>query len=304
MKPFKPRAAELAAPKQQRNWDWRAAANFICGGAGGGLLLLVAFAGLDAFATRLAVLLGLALIGCGLTCVWFEIGRPWRAMNVYRHFATSWMTREAVVALAVFAFGALAVVTGSVVLTMVAGACGLAFLYSQARILGANKGIPAWRHPASVPLMVATGLAEGAGFITVIAAAVGSGPGDKMLFLLLALLALRSWCWRRYLAGLTATGAPVGALKVLDALNSRFQTYGHGLPAVAIVAMLIGLPGRSLTGLLTGMLVVAGGWVLKYTLVRRAAFTQGLAVEHLPVRGRGPSGPAVRPGWKMLPGSR
>jgi hypothetical protein len=30
------------APKQQRNWDWRAAANFICGGAGGGLLLLPA----------------------------------------------------------------------------------------------------------------------------------------------------------------------------------------------------------------------------------------------------------------------
>ena len=26
MKPFHPRAVELAAPKQQRNWDWRAAA--------------------------------------------------------------------------------------------------------------------------------------------------------------------------------------------------------------------------------------------------------------------------------------
>jgi phenylacetyl-CoA:acceptor oxidoreductase subunit 2 len=45
MKPFNPRAVELAAPKQQRNWDWRAAANFICGGAGGGLLLVAALPG-------------------------------------------------------------------------------------------------------------------------------------------------------------------------------------------------------------------------------------------------------------------
>ena len=101
------RASGLASPKQQHNWDWRAASNFIAGGAGGGLLLCAALAGLDAFATRAAILLALILIGSGLTCVWFEIGRPWRALNVYRHFATSWMTREAVVALGVFAAGGL-----------------------------------------------------------------------------------------------------------------------------------------------------------------------------------------------------
>jgi phenylacetyl-CoA:acceptor oxidoreductase subunit 2 len=302
MKPFNPRAVELAAPKQQRNWDWRAAANFICGGAGGGLLLVAAFAGLDAFATRVAVFLGLALIGCGLTCVWFEIGRPWRAMNVYRHFATSWMTREAVVALAVFATGALAIFTASMVLTVVVGACGLAFLYSQARILAANKGIPAWRHPASVPLMVSTGLAEGAGFAISVAALAGGGPGTNFLVLLLVLVVLRVWCWRRYLAGLTLSGAPVAALKVLDAFGPRFQIVGHGLPAVVLIAALIGLPGRSMMALMAGLLVVTSGWVLKYTLVRRAAFTQGLAVNHLPVRGRGPSGPAAKPGWKMMPG--
>jgi phenylacetyl-CoA:acceptor oxidoreductase subunit 2 len=302
MKPFNPRAVELAAPKQQRNWDWRAAANFICGGAGGSLLFCAAFAGLDLSATRIAVFLGLALIGCGLTCVWFEIGRPWRAMNVYRHFATSWMTREAVVALVVFATGGLALLTGSKLLLILSGACGLGFLYSQARILAANKGIPSWRHPASVPLMISTGLAEGAGFIVGIAAVFSSDPGNTLLFVLLALLAVRAWCWRRYLAGLTATGAPVAALKVLESLGPRFHTFGNGLPAVAVVAMLVGLPGRSLMSLLAGMLVVASGWFLKYTLVRRAAFTQGLAVNHLPVRGRGPSGPAAKPGWKMMPG--
>ena len=250
MKPFNPRAVELAAPKQQRNWDWRAAANFICGGAGGGLLLVAAFAGLDAFATRAALLMGLALIGCGLTCVWFEIGRPWRALNVYRHAATSWMTREAFVARAVFGSGILA-------------------LYFM----------------AAVPLLLA-----------------GAGPDTTLLVLLLVLLTVRVWCWRRYLAGLTRSGAPLAALKVLDAFGPRFQTIGHGLPAVVLVAALVGLPGRSLMVLLAGLLVAASGWVMKYTLVRRAAYTQGLAVDHLPVRGRGPSGPAAKPGWKMMSG--
>jgi phenylacetyl-CoA:acceptor oxidoreductase subunit 2 len=71
---------------------------------------------------------------------------------------------------------------------------------------------------------------------------------------------------------------------------------------VVLVAALVGLPGRSLMVLLAGLLVAASGWVMKYTLVRRAAYTQGLAVDHLPVRGRGPSGPAAKPGWKMMSG--
>jgi hypothetical protein len=36
-----------------------------------------------------------------------------------------------------------------------------AFLYCQARILRAAKGIPAWRTPWVVPLIVLSGLAEG-----------------------------------------------------------------------------------------------------------------------------------------------
>jgi hypothetical protein len=93
--------------------------------------------------------------------------------------------------------------------------------------------------------MVGTGLAEGAGFAGSVAALAGAGPDTKLLVLLLVLLAVRAWCWRRYLAGLTRSGAPLAALKVLDAFGPRFQTIGHGLPAVVLVAALVGLPGRS-----------------------------------------------------------
>lgn len=300
MKASSLRAADLVAPKQQRNWDWRAASNFIAGGAGGGLLLCAALAGLDAFATRAAILLALILIGSGLTCVWFEIGRPWRAMNVYRHFSSSWMTREAVVALAVFAAGGLVLLTGASILVVLAGILGFGFLYSQARILAANKGIPAWRHPASIPLMVATGLAEGAGFLACVASFTTTGPGSALLLGLLVLIAVRAWFWKSYLSGLTADGAPDAALRVLNALGPRLLLIGHGLPALAVVAALTGMPGRATLALTAGILTVGGGWVLKYTLVRRAAFTQGLSLQRLPVRGKGPAGPVAKPGWKIV----
>ena len=301
-KPAK-RISDLVSPRQQRNWDWRAAANFIAGGAGGGLLLFNALVSVEPGLIRAAILLGLVLIGGGLTCVWFEIGRPWRALNVYRHVGTSWMTREAFVALVLFPIGALALLTLQPQLVMLSGILGLAFLYSQARILAANKGIPAWRHPRSIALMIATGLTEGGGFLACVVA-FGTMPiGPVALGFLVVLIAVRAYFWRAYLAGLVAAGAPDGALRVLAGFASRFVLMSHILPALLVVLALAGVPGRSVLVFAAGLMMVAGGWMLKYTLVRRAAFTQGLALLHLPVRGGGPAGPAVKPGWKAVAGT-
>lgn len=300
-KPAK-RISDLVSPRQQRNWDWRAAANFIAGGAGGGLLLFNALVSVDPDITRAALLLGLTLIACGLTCVWFEIGRPWRALNVYRHFASSWMTREAVVALILFPVGALALMTVQPGLVLVTGILGLVFLYSQARILAANKGIPTWRHPRSIALMIATGLAEGGGLLACVVSVSQLTIGPWALVFLIVLIAVRAWFWRRYLAGLLADGAPDGALRVLTGFAPRFALLGHVVPALLVVLALAGMPGLSGLVFGAGFMVVAAGWMLKFILVRRAAFTQGLALLHLPVRGGGPSGPAAKPGWKAVAG--
>ena len=54
-------------PWQQTSWDWRAAANFILGGAGSGLMIVSA---LMQDPSRRPVALALLLVAAGLGTVW------------------------------------------------------------------------------------------------------------------------------------------------------------------------------------------------------------------------------------------
>lgn len=284
---------DRSSPRRQSHWDWRAAANFICGGAGGGLLLWAPVAMERGGDVSALILAGLALVAAGLVCVWFEIGRPWRALNVFRHPATSWMTRESSVAPLLFLAGGAALATGQAFAVWACSLLGGAFLYAQARILAADKGIPAWRHPRCLPLLLATNLAEGAALLGM--AAVAWDAPAAAGFLLAPLLIARTVAWRAYLAGLARDGAPAGALASLRAIDSRFVWLGNGAPALLALA---GAATAPLLTALAGGAALAAGWWFKTVLVRRAAFTQGFALRHLPVRGRGTAGPGVKPGWE------
>jgi phenylacetyl-CoA:acceptor oxidoreductase subunit 2 len=212
------------------------------------------------------------------------------------------MTREAVVAALLFASGGLALWTLQPLLLMLTSTLGLAFVYCQARMLGANKGIPAWRQPRSIPLMLITGVAEGAGFLACIGAIANPAGGLWPLAILLALVLLRALLWKRYLAALRTGGAPDGTLQVLNGMDMRFMVFGHALPLLAVLGALAGIPGRAGWAALAGCLVIACGWWFKFTLVRRAAFTQGLALLHLPMYQHGATDYSYRPGWKVAPG--
>nr|CAD21688.1 phenylacetyl CoA [Aromatoleum evansii] len=290
MKTPKIRAGERVAPRQQHNWDWRAASNFIAGGAGGGLLAFAAFASLWGTDVRALLVAGMALIGAGLTSVWFEIGKPWRALNVYRHATTSWMTREAAVAPFVFGCGVLALLTGQLLFVLLTGVFGACFVYAQARMLAAHKGIPAWRHPRCLPLVAATGFAEGASLLAVAAPFVIPQVAGQIAVAVcaLVLLLVRVLLWRNYLRGLRTDGAPIGSLRALSAIDGQFLKIGNLLPAALLLVGVLGAPLAGAALVLAAVAAVAGGWWVKYTLVRRAAFTQGFALPHLPVRGRAP----------------
>ncbi len=285
----------VSGPRQQANWDWRAACNFIAGGAGAGLLIVGDIAG---SAPRPTVLLAGALIGFGLACVWLEIGRPWRALNVFLHLRTSWMTREAVAAVLVYAFCGGAVLLGSPVPLRAATLAAVAFVYCQARILTASRGIPAWREPLVVPLILATSLTEGAGLTLLLSFTLARAVPASAAWMLFGLLAARWLSWRLYAARLNSGTVPVKARAVVDALDRPLSLAFHGLPAALILAAAVLPEAAGAAVLAAALLAVAGGWLLKSRLVTRMAFTQGVVLPITPVRGGGLSGPGARPGWQ------
>jgi phenylacetyl-CoA:acceptor oxidoreductase subunit 2 len=267
-------------PWHQQSWDARAAANFMAGGAGSGLIVFTALAG----APRWAFVAGAALVALGLSSVALEIGRPLRALNVYRNPRTSWMSREAIVALLLFG----CVAAAWFGLPLAAGAAALAalaFVYCQGRMLQAAKGIPAWREPRLVPLILVTGLAEGGG-LCLLAGALGATLQRPVLaWGLFALALLARWvAWKGWRQRLRS--APP-ALSQIDRAGA-FVIAATLLPLAAALSVALAPLTPALSAWLAagaGLLAFAGGQWFKLTLVTRAGFNQGFAIPHLPVRG-------------------
>ena len=111
------------------------------------------------------VILAALLVAGGLGTVWLEIGRKLRAIHVFFNPRTSWMTRESFAALLLFIFCSIEIFFHSRAALIAAGLAALAFVYCQGRILRAAKGIPAWRAPQVVALVMTTALAEGMGLL-------------------------------------------------------------------------------------------------------------------------------------------
>ena len=246
----------------QRHWDARAAANFILGGTGSGALVSAAFIpGGNSYLVALAM----ALVAAGLFAVWLKLGRKLRAANVLFNPFTSWMAREAFVALLLFPLALGALLTSGFL--WAAALAALAFLWCQARILHAARGIPAWRAPQAVALVMSSGLAEGAALCVLFSQ-------DPLLlsFFALALL-FRALAWARYRA---AVKAPA-----LEAPGKALVQIGT---VAALALLLLSFEVPQAAGLAAAA-AIATGWRVKFALVTRAAFHQGFSLPRLPVRG-------------------
>jgi phenylacetyl-CoA:acceptor oxidoreductase subunit 2 len=270
-------------PWHQSNWDFRAALNFIFGGAGAGLLVIVAFSGLTGDALRLEIVLGMALIGAGLTSVWFEIGRPLRAIHVVFNPFTSWMTRESFAAGAVFALGLSAAWLGSEALAQAAALAALVFAYCQGRMLRAAKGIPAWRVPMVVWLIFTTALTEGAGLFVTLATLFDTPARGVLGYFSLALVA-RGLAWSIY-RGSMAKSAARPALAALERAGKILIQFGTIAPLALLLLGLFAADIARIAVLLAGVAALATGGQFKFVLITRAAYNQGFALPHLPVRG-------------------
>ena len=286
-------------PWHQKHWDWKASGNFLCGGAGAGLLAVAAMTSFAGIPPLMPVLAALAIIACGLGLLIFKIGRPLRFIYVLRQPQRSWMSREAWVAGVLFPLTLLALWLDRPLALATAALVGLVFLFCQGMILEQAKGIPAWRNPRVIALIMATGLAEGCGLYLVLAAFLAAlGAAAKPVAVVLAALALvRIWAWWRYLAALESGGAPTRTLEIFTACRMWFFAAGLMLPLALVAAGFIVPTADAALFALAGLSVFATGWAIKFILITRAAYNQGFALPHTPIRGSGVPGPAVKPGW-------
>jgi phenylacetyl-CoA:acceptor oxidoreductase subunit 1 len=292
--------ARGAEPWHQRHWDWKAAGNFMCGGSGAGLFIAAAIASSFGVSLLPSIPVATALMALGLFLVLLKISRPMRFVYVLRQPQRSWMAREAWIAVLFFPLGGLAWWFDSRALVIAAAIAAALFLFSQAMILREAKGIPAWREPTIVPLIVTTGLAEGCGlFVALMATGLSSAHINVYATVVVILAASRAAVWSRYLDELARAGAPTRTLQILDAAKAWPFVLGLVCPTTLVLAGLLIAQFGGLLIALGGLCAFAAGWALKFVLVTKAAFNQGFALEHTPVHGAGAPGSLVKPGWSQ-----
>ena len=286
-------------PWHQKHWDWKAAANFLCGGAGSGLFAAATLVGLNGTPVYVPGLSALVLVALGLFTLMFKIGKPLRFLYVLRQPQRSWMTREAWVVFLWFPLALFALWSNYPPFLLPAAMLGLLFLFCQGMILEQSKGIPAWRNPRVIAFIMATGAAEGCGLFLALAAFSPNleYAAKPFAVALVVLAATRAWTCRRYFAALESEGAPSRTLEIFMACRGWFLGAGLVLPIALMAAgVLLDAAGAALFAL-AGLCVFAAGWAIKFILITRAAYNQGFALPHTPVRGTGIPGPAVKPGW-------
>ncbi len=271
------------APWHQTSWDWRAAGNFIGGGAGCGLVVFAALSPAAGPAQAGLFLAALALVGVGLFSVSLELGRPLRALNVFRNPRTSWMSREALCAV-LLAATVLGLLAGVEACRWAAAIAALGFLHCQARLLQGAKGIPAWRDQALVPLVFATGLAEGGGLFW-LASPVHRAGTLALLGLFVALVIVRYVVWRIYRHRVDGSLA-ARAREALDGAGRLLHYAGTWAPIVlAALAAVAPSPLALALASAAGLMAAVVGALVKHALVTRAGFNQGFALPQVPVRG-------------------
>ena len=276
---------------RQTYWDYRAAMNFTMGGMSSGLVVMATIAhfvsGLSSEALLYLNVAAGAGMGIGLFFVFMEIGRKMRFWRALMRPQSSWMTRE-VYAVAVFYPALLAdLIWPGPVLHFTVAFAALAFLYCQARILHAAKGIPAWRVGLIPTMIVTTGLLEGVGLLGIASGIASWRFEASMAFISTwgALLALASMLiWQRYFAFAKRDGVPPLARAELQKLTPPLRLIGHITPLVLFA--LAAAFSESLLAI-AGVAAIAGGVMWKFTVITRACHQQGFSMPKMPQRGSG-----------------
>lgn len=259
------------------------------GGAHGGPLVAAAFA---------ALALGLA--GAGLLASLLHLGQPRRFLRAFSQWRSSWLSREAVLAVAamsVFAAYALLWILGLRLapLGALAAALALAAVFCTAMIYAQMRTVPRWRSPLTPAIFLLSALAGGA----LLADAI---PAAQVLLAALALAQLAAWARGDRAAaapdttlasatGLGGLGAPrllapphTGPNYVTREMvhvigrrhAARLRAAGLALAAILPLAVSLALPVGHLVGAALVLSHLAGMLVLRWIFFAEAEHVVGL----------------------------
>ena len=300
--------------RRQQFWDWKGATNFILGGMGSGLIVMT-WIGLLLGNVNLNFVpwinaAGAATMALGLLTLLFKIGRPFRILNALRRPQSSWMSREIYLAAVffpavgldflpwLFGFSILSPQALTVLHALI-GLCSAGFLFAQARILFAAKGIPAWRAPLIPWMIIATGLFEGVGILALAQAAFPGAFADPAYLITAGsmLAAANFLLWQIYRKKAAAYGIGPLARKEFQSVSFLLVVAGHLIPWALLFAMQAQPDlGNSLTFGVAGLGILFGGWLWKKTVLLNASYQQGFALPRMPQRGSGDRAAPVRMG--------
>ncbi len=277
----------------QEFWDWKAAMNWSLGGIGSGFAFIgwLAYLAGDVALTTLPYIQSAAalVIAVGLFFVFLKIGRKLRFWRAVLRPQTSWMTRE-LYASAVFYPAVLASLVwpepGIVALAAVAA---LAFLYCQARILHAARGVPAWRVRLMPPMLVAAGLLDGTALLALAQSLTPTLlPSVSFVALVGIVLALlNAGLWTAYRRGAERHGIGPLARDAIDETTLPLHLVGHAVPVVLFAVALAGTAAAPVALGIGGVAALAGGAYWKFRVILKASYQQGFAMAKIPRRGSG-----------------
>jgi phenylacetyl-CoA:acceptor oxidoreductase subunit 2 len=204
------------------------------------------------------------------------------------------MTRE-IYAVALFYAAVLAnLISPGARMSMLAGIAALAFLLCQAKILHRARGISAWRVALIPWMIIASGLLEGLGLLTLILLwtnRFGALPPALALARLalagLALAALNAMLWAAYRTGAATNGIVPLSRRLIERISLPLHIVGHAFPA-AMFVLAIAAPQLARVCLgAGGIAALAGGAYWKFMLIVRGGYQQGYSLPMLPQRGSG-----------------
>lgn len=192
---------EIISSSRQRYWKWPAVANFVLGGAGAGIYVLntlnLLFINDQHISISHGILnaIALLLICSGLSILPVEAGRPSRGMHILAHMKTSWISREIVFFIILFASVILLFYVRSFSLIALSILSSIGFMVSQAFIVFRSEAISVWKRPEIPFFFLSSGLASGWGILVIVNAFMNMQIDNFSLTSGIALISINGTIW-------------------------------------------------------------------------------------------------------------